>query len=137
MVMAADSGVFLNNHSLFRYMLMKSKETLSDQIKEIINQARAWLKLEVEYTKLTLAEKLTMLAGALVLIMVCLLIGFVVLILLSQSLVDLFQRIMSPALAHVTVSGILILLMIIIYLVRRPLLLNPISRFISKLFLDK
>lgn len=118
-------------------MLMKSKETLSDQIKEIINQARAWLKLEVEYTKLTLAEKLTMLAGALVLIMVCLLIGFVVLILLSQSLVDLFQRIMSPALAHVTVSGILILLMIIIYLVRRPLLLNPISRFISKLFLDK
>lgn len=118
-------------------MLMKSKDSLSDQIKDIISQTRTWLKLEVEYTKLTVAEKLTMLAGALVIMLVCLLIGFVVLILLSQSLVDLFRAIMSPALAHVAVSGILILLIIVIYLLRRPLLLNPISRFITKLFLDK
>ena len=67
---------------------------------------------------------------------ICILLGMVILILFSFSLVDLFKTFLSPVLAYLSVGGILILLMALIVILRRPLLENPVSRLISKLILD-
>ncbi|MCM1378422.1 MAG: hypothetical protein NC097_07925 [Clostridium sp.] len=112
------------------------KDKIIDEIKEIFTQSRSWVKLEVEYVKLTAAEKFTILLSTLILGAVCLLIAMVVLILLAFACVDLFKLIMDPALACLSVSGILVLLIAVIFLLRKPLLLNPIARFITKLFFD-
>ena len=117
--------------------MKEDKEKITDQIKTAIAQGKKWLTLEFEYAKLTMAEKLTLLAGAFVMVMISMLVVFVVLTLLSESMVDLFKMIRSPALACVTVSGILLILLLVIYLFRKPLLYNPISKFITKLFLEK
>lgn len=112
------------------------KEKVTDQIRHIYEDGRHWLKLEIEYAKLTAAEKITVLLSTLILGAVCMLLGMVILILLAFSLVDVFKLFLSPALACLSVSGIIILLILIIFLLRKPLLENPISKLISKLILD-
>lgn len=113
------------------------KSNLSDEIRNLFEQSKQWLVLEVEYAKLTIAEKLTLLLGSLIIGFVCLLLGMVVLIMLAFSLVELFKLMMSPALAYLSTSGVICLLLLILFLLRRQLLLNPISRLITKVFLDK
>jgi protein of unknown function (DUF1469) len=113
------------------------KEKLTEELKDILAQGRDWVKLEVEYAKLTVAEKFTVLLSAMIIGAICLLMGMVVLILLSLSLVELFKMMMVPALAYLVVSGIICLLILILYLLRNPLLLNPIARFITRLLINK
>lgn len=112
------------------------KENITDQIKSIYDSGRRWLELEIRYAKLTATEKITVLMTTLILGAVCLLLGMVLLILLSFSLADVFKSFLSPALAYLSVAGVVVLITIAIILLRRPLLENPISRLISKLILD-
>ena len=112
------------------------KESLTDNLKTIVDNARRWVSLEVEYAKLTVAEKVTVLLTTLIIGAVCLLLGMVIIILFSFSLVDVFKTFMSPALACLSVGGILVLLIVLILLLRKPLLEDPIARLISKLILD-
>ncbi|MDE5663546.1 MAG: phage holin family protein [Muribaculaceae bacterium] len=112
------------------------KENYTDQIKGVYDSARRWISLEIEYAKLTAAEKITVLLSTLILGAVCLLLGMVILILFSFSLVNVFKMFLSPVWAYLSVGGLLVLLILLIILLRRPLLENPISRLISKLILD-
>ncbi|MDE7382240.1 MAG: phage holin family protein [Muribaculaceae bacterium] len=112
------------------------KDNLIDHIKEIFRQSQIWLKLEVEYVRLTAAEKFTVLLSTLILGAICLLIFMVAVILLSFALVDVFKIFLTPALAYLSVAGVLIILIGLILIFRKPLLFNPIAKFITKLFCD-
>lgn len=111
------------------------KESLTQEIRDIFSQSRKWVELQVEYTKLTAAEKVTIMTSAFVVSAICMLLGMVVVILLSMSLTDVFKMFMVPALAYLTVSGILVLLIILIYIFRRALIYNPIARYMTRLLL--
>lgn len=111
------------------------KESLTKEIGEIFTQSRRWAELQIEYTKLTAAEKATIMTSTFVVGAICGLLGMVVVILLSLSLTDLFKMIMAPALAYLTVSGILILLIILLYVFRQPVIYNPIARYMTRLLL--
>lgn len=113
------------------------KSNLIEEIRSIFDQSKSWLKLELEYAKLTIAEKLTMLMGSLIIGFVALLLGIVVLILLAFSLAEAYKLIMSPALAYLSTAGSVCVLLVIFFLLRKPLLLNPIARLITKIFFDK
>lgn len=113
------------------------KETLSEEIKEIFTQSKDWVKLEVEYAKLTVAEKLTVLMSALVIGAVCLLLGIVVLIMLAFALVEVFKMFMSAGFAFLSVGGIICIMILFLYLMRKPLLLDPIAKLITRLFIEK
>ena len=113
------------------------KHSLTEEIKELFSQGHNWLKLEIEYAKLTVAEKVTILMSVLIIGAVCLLMGMVVLILFAFALVELFKMMMVPALAYLSVGGIICLLIVLLYVFRKPILLNPIARFITRLFIDK
>ncbi len=111
------------------------KESLTNEIKEIFTQSRTWVEIQVEYAKLTAAEKFTLMTSTFVVGSICMLLGMVVIILLSFALTDVFKLIMAPALAYLTVSGILILLIILIYVFRQALIYNPIARYMTRLLL--
>lgn len=112
------------------------KEKLTDEIKSIFSDSKEWITLQIEYTKLTAAEKMTILGGAITLGAICLLIGVVILFVLALSLIDTFKLFMAPALACLAVSGCLIILMVILVIFKKPLILNPIAKFLTKLFLN-
>ena len=113
------------------------KNNLIEEIRSTFEQSKSWLKLEVEYLKLTAVEKLTLLMGSLIIGFVGLLLGIVVLILLAFSLSEAFKLIMNPALAYLSAAGAICILLAIFFVLRKPLLLNPIARLISKIFFDK
>lgn len=113
------------------------KDKITDEFKEIFSQTKKWITLEIRYAKLTAAEKCTILMGAIALALISLLIGMVILILLAWSLVDFLREFMSPSLACLSVSGVLVLVIILIVVLRNPLVINPISRFLTKLFIEK
>lgn len=113
------------------------KDKLTDEIKDVFVQARTWLECETEYLKLTAAEKFTILLSGLILGAVCLLLGIFALALMSMALVNLFKLFMAPSFAFLSVAGIVLLVGVVLYLLRKPLIMNPLARFITKLFLDK
>ncbi|MDE6296824.1 MAG: hypothetical protein K2L89_03175 [Muribaculaceae bacterium] len=110
------------------------KEKLIDEIKEIFSQSTSWIKLEVEYAKFTVAEKFTVLMATLIIGAVCFLLGFAALLMLIFAGVELFKMILSPVLSYCAMAGVVCVLLIVFYLCRRPLLLNPIAKFITRLF---
>lgn len=112
------------------------KQTLKETLTGIFDNSRQWLKLEIEYLKLTATEKITILMTTLIFGAVCMLLGMVILILLAFALAEAFQQILSPALSFLCAAGSLLILIILVFLLRKPLLENPISRLMSKLILD-
>lgn len=111
------------------------EKKVSEEMKTVVTDLKEWLTLEVEYLKLTAAEKLSVLVSSLILVIVLFIVFMVVLIVLAFALVDLFSLMMPHALACVTVGGILSLLIGLLYLMRNMLVVNPITRLITKLFL--
>lgn len=108
-----------------------------EEIRNIFEQSKTWIQLEVEYAKLTVAEKLTMLCTSLIVGFVCLLLFTVVLIMLSLCIAQLYMLILSPVLAYLATAGSLLILLLLFYLLRKPLLITPIARMITKIFFDK
>lgn len=114
---------------------MKAK--ITDEIKEIISQGMNWAKLEVEYVKLTAAEKVIILMSTLILGAICMILMLPLLIMLLFALVGVFRLFMSPALAYLSVGGIVAVLMILIFIFRKFLIITPVAKFITRLFLEK
>lgn len=140
-VVALPTPVIPLHHLIFISQLRNQikrcimKDKFLDEVKEIFAQSKNWVKLEVEYAKLTLAEKFTILLSTMIIGVVCLLFGMVALILLSLSLAQLFMLFMAPALAYLSVAGVIVLILVTVYLLRKPLLLNPIAKYLTKLIL--
>lgn len=113
------------------------KSNLIDEIRSIFEQSKSWVQLEVEYAKLTIAEKLTMLMTSLILGFVCLLFGMVILIILALSLSELYKTLMCPSLAYLSTAGSIAVLIGLLFIFKKPLLLNPIARLMTRVFFDK
>lgn len=113
------------------------KNNLIEEIRSTFDQSKSWLKLELEYIKLTAVEKLTLLMGSLIIGFVAFLLGMVVLVLLAFALAEVFKMIMHPGLAYLSTAGAICVLLAVFFMLRKPLLLNPIARLISKVFFDR
>ena len=110
-------------------------EGMGEDMKRATNELKQWLNVEIEYMKLTAAEKISVLLSTLVLVLILFIIGMVALIVLAFALVDLFNLFMPHSLACVTVGGILLVGIGVLYLCRTALFINPITKLVTKLFL--
>lgn len=113
---------------------MKSK--LTDELQEMLSQSLNWAKLEVEYLKLTAAEKLIILVSMSVIGIVVLVFLLPVFIMLMFALAQVFIGFMPVALAYISVAGIVLLMLGILVLFRKQLVINPVAKFISRVLLD-
>ena len=112
-------------------------ENLSQQIQSLIRQGKRYLTLQINYGKLTLAEKLTILLSGVLLVMICLTLSAFAIGFLAFALVDALKESMSSVGAYSVVAAIFVVLTVVVYFCRKALIINPIARFISKLFFDK
>ncbi len=113
------------------------KTSFADDIRNIIRESKSWISLEIEYAKLTVAEKVTMLMSTLIIGFVCLLLGLVVLICIALALAEVFKLFLNPGLAYLSVGGIFCLLVVLLYLFRKPILFNPIAKLLTRIFFEK
>ncbi|MCM1348668.1 MAG: phage holin family protein [Firmicutes bacterium] len=107
----------------------------TNQFKEIFSEGKDFLKLRLEYGKLTLAEKLTLLLSSLALGLICVFLAVIAVFFLSISGVDWIAAYVGHSWAALIMCGFYLLLIITIYLARKPLLINPMARLISRIIL--
>lgn len=113
---------------------MKTK--ITDELKELITQGINWAKLEVEYLKLTAAEKMIILISMMVIGLVVLLLLLPAIMMFLFALAQVFIDFMPVAVAYVCVGGIVVLFLCLLVLFRKQLVINPVAKFISKVLLD-
>lgn len=101
----------------------------------MIARSKDWAALELEYAKLTAAEKITVLAGAAVTGMVCLMLVMTALLMFGFALAFLLMELMCTSLAFLISGCIIIVVMIIVYFMREKMIVNPIAKIITKILL--
>ena len=108
-----------------------------DNLTELFKEVKKYLKLQGEYVKLDLVEKLTILLSTLTLIFVLIIIGTMAAFYLSFMLVYVLASATGSLVAgYAIIGGILILLAFIIYRLRQKLIFQPMVNFLARLFLD-
>lgn len=108
-----------------------------DNLTELFKEVKKYLKLQGEYVKLDLVEKLTILLSTLTLIFVLIILGTMAAFYLSFMLVYVLASATGSLVAgYAIIGGILILLAFIIYRLRQKLIFQPMVNFLAKLFLD-
>lgn len=110
---------------------------ISEEFVKVSKLLKRYLRLEVDYIKLTVAEKASLLISALAVGVVFLAIVCFMLLLLSFACAELFRLIMSPALSYVATAGVFLLILLIMIIFREKWIINPISRFLTKVLFDK
>ena len=113
---------------------MKTK--ITDEIKGMLSEGINWAKLEIEYIKLTAAEKVIILLSMMVIGALFILLLLPVILMFLFALAQVFIDIMPTALAYVTVGGIVLILLGLLLLFKKKLVINPVAKFISKVLLD-
>lgn len=108
-----------------------------DNLTELFKEVKKYIKLQGEYIKLDLVEKLTILLSTLTLIFVLIILGTMAAFYLSFMLVYVLASATGSLVAgYAIIGGILILLAFIIYRLRQKLIFQPMVNFLARLFLD-
>lgn len=108
-----------------------------DTLQQLVKELRTYLALQKQYARLELAEKLSILLSTLIVVLVALLLGVVVLFHLSFALAHLLAPSVGGLGTAFALIGLLILAFIfVLVLLRQRLIVQPVVRFISKLFLS-
>ena len=104
--------------------------------KKLFSEARRYFSLEWDYTKLTAVEKLAVLLSAIAFIAVVIVIGAFALHYLLSALVSLLASALGCAWgAHLIVVGLLLVILLVVFAFKKQLIVDPVARFVSKLFL--
>lgn len=107
-----------------------------NKYEELWAELKTYLTLQIDYAKLTAVEKLVVLLSAIAMVAVMLILGACVLFYLSFAVVFMLSdAIGSTWGAYLIVSGIFMVLMLVVYAMRQKLILDPVSRFLTRLFL--
>lgn len=98
---------------------------------------KKFLRLQIDYTKLTAVEKVSLLLSAVAVAIVSGLLCACALFYLSFALAcALEQWIGAEWAAYMIVGGVFAVLLLIVYAFRKQLIVNPVTRFVTRLFLD-
>lgn len=105
------------------------------QFKQLIDESKDYIKFRLEYGKLTLTEKLVMLLSSLAIGLICVFLGVLIILFLSISAMDWIAESLGHAWATLIICGAYVLMIILLVALRKPLIINPMSRMISRIIL--
>jgi len=113
-------------------------ENNTESIKQIINEVKTYVDLQKEYVRLELTEKLTILLSTLILVLILVVLGMVALFYLSFTLAYVLAPIVGGLMVSFgLITLFLILLILLIYHQRQRLIVEPMVKFLAKLFLKE
>lgn len=116
---------------------MKLQDGVTETAGEAYGYAKAYIEQQLEYTKLDIAERLSIAISSAITAIVVVQLAFFVAGFLSIALgIYLGQRMGSYAQSFLIVGGIYAAITFIIVLFRRPLVTNPVVSRIIKIFFE-
>ena len=106
----------------------------SSSIQTLWTEAKNYLELQKEYLKLDSAEKLSVLLSAVATTALCLVLALVALIFFVIAFAFWLAKLVGIAQSFTIMGGVLLLVIIVTLLFRKRWIVQPISRFVAKLF---
>lgn len=104
--------------------------------KKLFTEARKYFSLEWDYTKLTAVEKLAILLSSIAFVAVVIIIGTYAMHYIFSALISVLASALGCTWgAQLIAAGILIVLLLVVFAFKKQLIVNPVARFVSKLFL--
>lgn len=113
------------------------KDKITDDIRDIIAHIKGWISAELLYAKLTVTEKLTILMGTIMLVAVTFILAMIALVILSLCLVGVFEPLVGTTLSYLCVSGIFIIVLLLVVVLKKQLIFNPVAKMLSKLIIER
>lgn len=116
---------------------MLSSDKNVESLARLIETLKDYIGLQKEYLKFDVIDKLVRLITALSLAIIMFVLVFAVLFYLSFSVVYWISPVTGMAGAFAIVAAMLLVLLIIIFALRKPLITRPLIRFITGILLSK
>lgn len=120
-------------HSHYNHSDMNADNT-DRTFASIINLMRRYITLNIDYARLSAAEKVSILLSTVTFFMVGGLIAAFALMFLSFGIGHLLVKTIAPVWAFIYVAAFYVILFAVLVIWRRPLIVDPITRFITRLF---
>ncbi len=109
-----------------------------NQYLKLWEEFKKYLRLQIDYTRLSAVEKLSLLVSAATVVMIFALLCACTLFYLSFALAcALKQWLQIEWIAYLIVGVLFAILLLMTYLLRKQLIINPVTRYLTRLFLDK
>lgn len=110
--------------------MMSDKES---EIKSGWAKLKQLITLKYEYARLTLAERLTMILAYVAIAFMGILMGMAMIFFASVALARWIGDSIGMVWGNLIVAGIYMVILLVIVALRKRLIINPISRFITKM----
>ena len=111
-------------------------DTPDNAFKRLFEEGKKYLTLQIDYTKLTATEKISVILGMSVLFIIILVLAVGAGIYLSFALVYLLEPLVGIVGSYALLGALFLILIAIVVIFKRQLILAPITRFISRVLLD-
>lgn len=116
---------------------MFSQDKSIDNLESLVKEMKKYIELQEEYLKFDLVEKLTILLGTLILILLITVLSMMAVFYFSFMLVYALEPITGSLTgSYAMIGGIILILAFLIYMYRKKLIFQPMVNFLSHLFLD-
>lgn len=104
--------------------------------KQLFDSIKEHAKLEIEYSKLTLAEKMSILLSRAMIVAILLIFGAGVMLLLLWAFAKWMIALTGSLWLGVLIAAVfVVLLALLVYGYRKQLIINPVTRFVTRLLL--
>ena len=109
----------------------------SDSLKSLWTETKSYLELQKEYLKLDSVEKLSVLLSAVATAALCLVLALAALLFFVIALALWLAKFVGGAWSFSIMGGVLLLAIILILLIRKRWIVQPVSRFVAGLFISE
>lgn len=108
-----------------------------ENLQDLYNEVKKYVELQRDYIKLDIVQKLTILISALVLLLAVMILGMIALFYLSFTLAYVLEpHVGGLTMSYAIISGCILLLIACIYFFRQHLIIQPLTRFLTNLFIN-
>ncbi len=109
-----------------------------ESLRQLFREFKEYLRLQRDYTRLEVTEKLSILLSTLIVVLLAVILGMMALFYISFMLVYLLAPALGSMLAGFgLIAAFHLLLIFLLFAFRKQLIVNPMVRFIAGLFLAK
>ena len=103
---------------------------------QIFEEGKKYLTLQFDYVKLTATEKISLIGSMTLVLILALIFMTGAMFYLSFALVYLMEPYIGLMWSYAVLAGIALLCAVVVIVFRTPLIINPITRFLTKVLLS-
>lgn len=116
---------------------MFANDKTINNLQALLTEVKHYVDLQKDYVKLDVTHKLTVLISTLILILGMIVLGMIALLYLSFTLAYILEpHVGGLTNSYAIITGSILLIGVLVYLLRKRLIIQPLTNFLANLFLN-